>query len=81
MRLMPCSGALVQPRAGMAALRQAMRDRALELVDPLVQRPDPLDDMRAARGRSLTVPRFSLRPGARVVADPRHSTSLAGVST
>ena len=39
-------GGLVQPLARVHALRlKALRDQAVELVDPAVQRPDPVDDL------------------------------------
>ena len=69
---------LVQPCARLSALRrQALPDEALQLVDPVMQRPDPFDNVRVARRRRLTVS----RSGAHVVvADPRHSTSVPRLS-
>jgi hypothetical protein len=70
---------LVQPCARLHAFRrQALPDEALEFVHPVMQRPDPFDNVCVARRRCPTVS----RSGAHVVvADPRHSTSVAGVST
>ena len=39
-------GGLVQPLARVHALRlEPLRDQAVEVVDPAVQRPDPVDDL------------------------------------
>jgi hypothetical protein len=42
-----------------------------------MQRPDPLNDVRASWRHRLA----ALRPGTRFVLDARHRTSVAGVST
>ena len=67
----------VQPFAGRApALAvEPLRDRALELVDPLVQRPDPVQDL----GRDVRRAGAARRGRPRlVVAHPRHISSVAG---